>query len=222
MVTRKVLKLTTTVVLVLLVGSVTPATAFPSGISGVSSGCVCHNADASSGVTVTFDGIPSNYSGGDVVDLTITVTGGPVAAGESHGGFNLVTSAGTLAAVDDKTQIMDGEATHTEIGGNQRSWQVRWTAPSDNAKDVTFVAHGNSVNGDGTNSGDEWNKAEVTLAGNSPPNDSLPGFTSVVSLTTLLAAAVLVRDRRPCHPDVNRENSSYGSQSQESIGVSEK
>jgi len=191
-----------TLVLLLLIGSsITPAAARPGGISQVSSGCICHAGVASSDVTVTLDGVPSSYSGGDVANLTVTITGGPEVTNESlnHGGFNLVASAGTLSAPDNTTQIMDGEATHTAFGNDQRSWQITWTAPSENTQDITFTAHGNSVNGNGENTGDEWNKIEGTLAGVAPPagdsdsNDSseeTPGFGIALTMLAIVGVAI--------------------------------
>ena len=191
-----------TLVLLLLIGSsITPATAVPTGVSQVSSGCICHAGVASGDVTVTLDGVPSSYAGGDVANLTVTITGGPEVTNESenHGGFNLVASAGTLSAPDNTTQIMDGEATHTAFGNDQRSWQITWTAPSENTQDITFTAHGNSVNGDGQNTDDEWNKAEETLAGVAPPagdsdpNDSseeTPGFGIALTMLAIVGVAI--------------------------------
>jgi len=179
--------------LLLLMGStITTTTAYPTGISGVSTGCVCHSGATTSTVTVTLDGVPSNYSGGEIVNLTITITGGPTAAGENHGGFNLVASAGTLSAPDNTTQIMNGEATHTEFGNNQRSWQVTWTAPSENSQDITFTTHGNSVNGDGSASADDkWNRAEVTLAGVAPlDSEETPGFGIALTMLALVGVAI--------------------------------
>ena len=91
----------------------------------------------------------------------------------NHGGFNLIVSAGELSSLDNTTQIIDGEATHTTFGNNQRIWHIKWAAPSNNHQDVTFTAHGNSVNGDGSNLGDEWNKVVIISAG--VPNAVTPG-----------------------------------------------
>ena len=191
-------------ILLLIGASSTTTTAYSTGISGeqVRNGCVCHSGSASPDVTVTLDGVPSNYSAGDVLNLTVTITGGPAASGDNHGGFNLVASAGTLNPIDNTTQIMDGDATHTDIGNNQRSWQITWTAPSDNAQDITFTAHGNSVNGDATASSDDmWNKVEATIAG-VPTGDSdrleskTPGFTLMATLAIVCLAGIAIQKRR--------------------------
>jgi hypothetical protein len=93
---------------------------------------------------------------------------------------------------------MDGEMTHTEFGNDQRTWQVNWTAPADNTTDITFTAHGNAVNGDGSaSSDDKWNKVVVTLDGVAPPaadsdpNDGqTPGFGIALTILTLVGVAV--------------------------------
>ena len=143
------------------------------------------------------DGVPQSYAAGDEFTLTVTIAGGPDVTIESvnQGGFNLVASGGTLAPTDNTTQIMDGEATHTAEGNDQRSWQVNWTAPSDDSQDITFTAHGNSVNGDGSaSSEDHWNKVAVTLDGVPPPSviddsDDTPGFGLALTLLTLVGVA---------------------------------
>lgn len=189
--------------LLLLVGSsITQVSARPTGISNVQFGCTCHTGSATEGVVVTLDGVPNNYTAGDTLTLTITITGGPEAGGENHGGFNLDASAGTLSPFDNTSQLMDGEMTHTAFGNDQRSWQVNWTAPEDNTTDITFTAHGNAVNGDGSaSSDDQWNKVVVTLAGVDPPagggttDDETPGFTLMATLAIIALAGFAGRKK---------------------------
>jgi len=184
--------------LLLLIGSsITQVGARPTGISNVQTGCVCHSGSATEGVVVTLDGVPDNYSAGESFTFTITITGGPAQGVENYGGFNLVASAGTLAPFDNTSQLMDGEMTHTEFGNDQRTWQVNWTAPADNTRDITFTTHGNAVNGDGSaSSDDKWNKVEATLAGAAPPaggggttDDETPGFGIALTMLTLVGVA---------------------------------
>lgn len=190
--------------LLLLVGSsITQVSARPTGISNVQFGCTCHSGSATEGVVITLDGVPDNYTAGETMTLTITITGGPEAGGENHGGFNLDASAGTLAPFDNTSQLMDGEMTHTEFGNDQRTWQVNWTAPADNTTDITFTAHGNAVNGDGSaNSDDKWNKVVVTLAGDAPvggggtTDDETPGFTLIATLAIVCLAGIATKKRR--------------------------
>ena len=182
--------------LLLLVGSsITQVSARPTGISNVQFGCTCHSGSATEEVVITLDGVPDNYTAGETLTLTITITGGPEASGENHGGFNLDASAGTLTPFDNTSHLMDGEMTHTEFGNDQRTWQMNWTAPADNTTDITFTAHGNAVNGDGSaNSDDKWNKVVVTLAGDTPEgggttDDETPGFGIALTILTLAGVA---------------------------------
>jgi hypothetical protein len=150
------------------------------GIKGQSvAGCTCHSATASGDVTVTLSGEPTEYDPDTKYTLTITITGGPPATGSNHGGFNLKASAGTLAVPSGASdiQIDSGEATHTSAGNDQRSWNIDWTAPAEGAGDVTFTYAGNSVNGDGTNSGDKWNKGSTTISENAPDDTTNPTIT---------------------------------------------
>ena len=150
------------VAILLAASALAPASAVPTGISGVPNGCICHSGSPGADVTVTLEGVPETYEEwGEGATLTVTITGGPNVTNESinQGGFNLVVDGGTLSPVDNTTQIMDGEATHTQYGNDQRTWQVNWTPPSNEIEDVKFTAHGNSVNGDGSPSSDDhWNK----------------------------------------------------------------
>ncbi|PXY76909.1 MAG: hypothetical protein CXX81_13415 [Methanobacteriota archaeon] len=191
--------------LLLLVGSsITQVSARPTGISNVQFGCTCHSSSATEGVVVTLDGVPDNYLSGESFTFTITITGGPSQGAENYGGFNLVASAGTLSPFDNTSQLMDGEMTHTEFGNDQRTWQVNWTAPEDNTADITFTAHGNAVNGDGSaSSDDQWNKVVVTLAGAAPPaadsdpnDDQTPGFTLMATLAIVCLAGIATQKRR--------------------------
>ncbi len=188
--------------LLLLVGSsITQVSARSTGISNVQFGCTCHSGSPTESVVITLDGVPENYTAGETLTLTMSIAGGPDAGGENHGGFNLVASAGTLAPFDNTSQLMDGEMTHTEFGNDQRTWQVNWTAPADNATDITFTAHGNAVNGDGSpNSDDKWNKVVVTLAGDASggggtTDDETPGFTLIATLAIIALAGISIRGK---------------------------
>ena len=156
--------------LILLVGSsMTQVSARPNGISNVQSGCSCHSGSATEEVVVTLDGVPDNYTAGETLTLTITITFGQVTGSVNHGGFNLVVSAGTLAPFDNTSQLMDEELTHTELPGDQHGnltgWKFNWTAPAYITTNITFIAHGMAANGDGSaNSDDKWKKVVATIA----------------------------------------------------------
>ncbi|MDP6742566.1 MAG: cbb3-type cytochrome c oxidase subunit I [Candidatus Thalassarchaeaceae archaeon] len=138
------------------------------GISGdiVNNGCVCHGANSDPDVTVTLTGLPDKFEAGTTYNLTVTISGGPDDTGENIGGFSLNSNLGTFNFTDDFAQIMsDGEITHTEAGNDFRTWEIQWTAPNSDQKDVTFMLYGNSVDGDNLTLGDSWNSVEYTVQG---------------------------------------------------------
>jgi hypothetical protein len=185
--------------LTMLLAGMSAVQAKPEGISGVSSGCNCHSGSADASVSVELSGVPSEYVAGQEYNLTVTITGGPTAnaSGNAQGGFNLVASAGTLSSAGTDTQIMSGEATHTEDGNDQRSWTVTWTAPA--SSDVTFTATGNSVDGDGSaSSTDLWNQDDATSADPNPKiaAEETPGFSAVLGFAAFIGAGIALRRRQ--------------------------
>ncbi len=145
---------------------------FPTGISGVKdSGCNCHGITTSDSVTPMIVGLPEVYNYSEVYELTVSFTGGPSTPGNINlGGFHLWASEGELSVVDATVQQYNpNEVGHTEVGNDQTSWTVVWTAPATD-RNVEMILHTNSVNGnagDGAgSSGDEWNK--ITKKINAP------------------------------------------------------
>ena len=184
------------------------------GINGVSqSGCNCHGSAASAAVVPSMtlaDGsaIPTTYENGATYNLTISFTGGPtgtVTNPTALGGFNLRAEssdgaiAGTLAEMDASTQIMSNEATHTDAGNDQTSWNVSWTAPDDGS-DVSFILHVNSVNGNsaegdamsGGSSGDEWARLDASSAGTGALVDELEPANPFKVLATLIVISTVL------------------------------
>jgi len=151
--------------------------AYPSGYTGASvTGCECHGSNPSSGVTVTITGQPTEYTPATKYMLTVKVTGGPSPGGTNQGGFDLATSGGVLSVPSGSNlvQIIGGEATNTKSGNDVRQWDVDWTAPAQGSGTVRIDVAGMSVNGDGADSGDQWNRAtysvpEKNLADTVPP-----------------------------------------------------
>lgn len=130
-----------------------------SGKTGVTrkngSGCTCHGS-AAAGVNVAISG-PSSLSPGQTGNYTLTITGGPL----SKAGTNIAASAGSLDAADASLKIQSGELTHTSPKSPTASavtFGFKYTAPS-TPGNVTLYATGNSVNGTGNTSGDQWNFA---------------------------------------------------------------
>jgi hypothetical protein len=174
---KKVMTLALMIIALILCIGLIEVAARPNGITNVStSGCTCHNPTPAAEVTVTLTGYPTEYDPDTKYTLTITITGGPAPTGVNQGGFNLKVSAGTLAVPTgaNDIQIIGGEATHTSAGNDQRSWDIEWTAPGEGTGDVTFTFAGNSVNGDGTNSGDKWNKGSSTIPEKVPDDTAKP------------------------------------------------
>ena len=148
------------------------ATSLPTGVAGIKdSGCYCHGADPDAAVTASLTGLPATYNYSESYELSISLSGGPSnPANINQGGFNLWVSDGELSFSDATVQSFNpNEVGHTEAGNDQTSWTVTWTAPATD-RNVEFVLHVNSVNGNadglgkGT-TGDLWNRASVQITG---------------------------------------------------------
>lgn len=129
-----------------------------SGITGATKkngdGCNCHGS-ASPGVTVTING-PDVITIGQTINYTVTITGGTLTAG----GTNIAASLGSLTAMAGLKKVVD-ELTHTSPKSPTAgvvTFDFSYTAPSETGT-VTLYANGNSVNGNGSASGDQWNFA---------------------------------------------------------------
>ena len=149
-----------------------------SGITDLSSGCVCHGGGLeSTEATVTMEGLPENWEVGETYDIFINLSG-PESTGINTGGFNLQVTSGTLTSQFDAVKIEDNEATHTTIGNDQRSWVIQWTAPSSHGS-TTFNVLANAVNGDGSaGQGDHWVK-DVYLVSSNGSSDLTGGDFSL-------------------------------------------
>lgn len=186
------------VISLLIMLLLTPASiAFPSGISGssVDMGCMCHgNANTDESVEIQLLGLPEVWGIGESYELTLRVISPVPERGEASAGFNLRTTTGELSPVDESTQIIDGELTHTEIGNSQRSWDIIWTAPSKASPKVEFSGFVNTVDGDGdADSDDRWNAFEIQAEGPAEiwtGNDSPSLWKSMI--IGLLMAAIVV------------------------------
>lgn len=131
----------------------------------------CHAGTVNSGGgTLTLTGVPANYTPGQEVTLTVTVT----QPDRMRYGFQLTAltddgqKAGDLVVTDTaRTQLRAGaggfagrqyiEHTLTGVapsGANQGSWSFTWRAPAQSVGRVTFYVAGNAANGNFANSGD--------------------------------------------------------------------
>lgn len=179
---------------------VSPAVnSLPGGIGGDSiqtAGCNCHGG-SDAGVTPSISGLPSEYNASETYTLTISMTGGPAEGGVNSGGFNLWTSGGEFTVQDATVQTRSpNEITHTEAGNDFRTWSVEWIAPS-HGRDVDFILHTNSVNGDGTQSDDDdWNRLDLSVAGSLGPGlepaDPFKVLGVLIIISIVMLAATLL------------------------------
>jgi len=155
------MKFVNTFVLVLIFGVIIFAGIHRStGITGrtnknIQGGCTCHSSSPDNSVNVVITG-PDTLTKGQTAEYQITLTGGPAVLG----GFNVASSLGILAPVDNSAKLLSSELTHTSpknFSGGSVSWSFTLTAANQVYDDTLFSAS-NSVNGDGFNSSlDRWN-----------------------------------------------------------------
>lgn len=134
------------------------------GIVGVTlkngNGCDCHSSSPSSNVSVTILG-PDTLLVSQTATYTVSISGGPLV----RGGTNIAASSGNLLPVSGDLRKEANELTHvapkSPVGG-QVTFQFTYTAPSSPGIQTLF-ANGNSVNFNGSNSGDQWNFAANKL-----------------------------------------------------------
>jgi hypothetical protein len=141
--------------------------AFSGGITGTTpkngNGCDCHSPSPTTQVLVVISG-PDILQTNQTANYTVTVSGGPLSAA----GVNIAASSGTLApgpglrlAGDELTQTSPLSPT-----GGVVTFNFTYTAVTEGQ--VTLFASGNSVNGNGVNTGDQWNFAAnkvITVSG---------------------------------------------------------
>jgi uncharacterized protein (TIGR03437 family) len=150
---------------------------------------VCHSEFPvnTGGGAVTITGLPTSYTPGQEVNVTVTVT----FAGRTRFGFQVTAlddsgrQAGTFTVTDSaRTQLLSDNVggnprsyvEHTSggtSGSGQGSWTFRWTAPATGGGRVTFYAAGNATNSNLNPSGDY---IYTTSAAVQAP---LPTFTTV-------------------------------------------
>jgi len=189
---------TLVIFVVLLMGmvAVPSATSLPTGVAGVKdSGCNCHGAVVSDSVVPILEGLPETYNYSEVYTLTIGFTGGPADPSNiNQGGFNLWVSDGEITPSDASVQSWNpNEVSHTDAGNDQTMWSVDWIAPS-NDRNVEFILHTNSVNGnagspEGGTSGDEWNRLSIQVAS---PTVILEQANPYTVLTTLIVVSFVL------------------------------
>lgn len=156
--------------------------AHSSGMTGATrkngSGCTCHNNNPSTNVSVSING-PSDLLVNQTGTYTVTIQGGPAV----RAGTDIAVSGGSLNASSSAIQKLGDELTHTSpqaFVGGVATFSFTYTAPGTPGTQTIF-ANGNSVNFNGSNSGDEWNfapnkivtiKAATSVSDNSPAGPS--------------------------------------------------
>ena len=168
----------------------------PTGVGGTgiqTSGCNCHAAAPTATIDITLDGLPEEYNASETYTITVSFDGGPVESGINSGGFNLWASGGEFSVIDATVQSRaPAEVTHTEAGNDYRTWTLEWMAPS-HGRDVAFILHVNSVNGDDSNSGDSWNRLDLSVAGSLGPGlDPADPFTVLATLIIISSVLLVI------------------------------
>ncbi|MFZ2656785.1 MAG: PKD domain-containing protein, partial [Victivallales bacterium] len=161
--------------LVVTPGTISTVLADASGRTGYSgnpatrSGATCSSCHSGGpATTVTLSG-PTSVAPNSTNAYTVTVT----SAGQTGGGFDVSTTAGTLAAgTGSKLSAAEViQSNSKNMTGGAVSWQFNWTAPASGT--ATLYASGLSTNNNGGTSGDMTAKTSrvITVASttNVPP-----------------------------------------------------
>lgn len=140
--------------------------------AGNTEGCTCHGFDTTSSVKIFIIG-PNVVQYGDSVTYTVKMTGGPLV----KGGINISAGRGLvmLSPLDNSLHRLEASLGVYELAHNVPkpsvsdtvTWTFRYFAPLTGNKDTLFTT-GNSVNGTGGTSGDEWNfgQSKIITLGN--------------------------------------------------------
>lgn len=174
-------------VLLLTLAIISQVEALPTGIGDVGdNGCVCHGASTEE-TKVTLLGLPDVYNSTQTYNLTLTIESS-LEANDPQGGFRILISHGEITG--DVQELEEGY-THSSSNNNQRVWEFNWTAPESDAELVTFITHGNAVNGNGASSGDEWNSNSYAIPGPSYEGEIVTPTTEDSPSSRQLAVGVI-------------------------------
>ncbi len=187
-------------VLIVSLAVMSQVEALPTGVGEIGdNGCVCHGASAEETV-VNLSGLPDVYNSSQTYNLLLTIESDLQSNG-TQGGFRILVSHGQITG---DVQEMDGGYTHSSSNNNKRTWELNWTAPESDEELVTFITHGNSVNGNGAPTGDEWNSNSYAIPGpnydgeinapvieNSPsPRQLAVGVVGIIAVLSLAFMAI--------------------------------
>jgi uncharacterized protein (TIGR03382 family) len=160
---------------------------------------MCHSGGSAPTVTLTG---PSSLAAGATGQYTLTITGGP----GQKGGFNVAVD-NTAASLEPGTgsKKASNELTHNgakPAAGGAITFDFSLVAPP-SAGTVKIFAAGNSVNGDGAQTGDlsALTSLSVTVTGNNEPQEEEGGCSStggapVLAFALTTGLAMLRRRRR--------------------------
>lgn len=133
----------------------------------------CHYAGNENGATITTN-IPSS---GYIANQIYTITASIQDPGMFKFGFEITSEEGNFGSAktgnfmlinSTETQFTNNNnaITHTAGGSsavNSKSWSMNWEAPNLGTGDVTFYAAFISANSDGTNAGDTYHSATLSI-----------------------------------------------------------
>ena len=141
---------------------------FPNGVGDIGEqGCLCHGAENDL-TSVEIVGLPEKFESNTTYFLQLIVDNPEIVANISaaQGGFRFVVSSGAISFNEtNKSQTIGDGWTHTEVGNQQRVWNLTWQSPVDNTSLTALTLYGNAVNGNGEFTGDGWNKIKIYVPG---------------------------------------------------------
>jgi len=133
----------------------------------------CHYAGVGTGATITTN-IPSS---GYVPNQTYTITANVNQSGINKFGFEITAEEANflsakkgafLVTNSNETKFTNNNTAITHkaggtSGSNGKSWSMDWEAPNTGTGAVTFYGSFMAANGDGTNSGDTYHSATISI-----------------------------------------------------------
>lgn len=176
-------------------------TGAPGELTCATAGCHVGSAVNSGGGSVSFSGIPANYTLNQEYVITVTVS----QAGRSRFGFEATViddtgkESGTITVIDSGTQVFPGtvggnlrryvQHNTPKLGSGQGSWTFRWKAPGQSVGRITFYAAGNAAAGSSGADGD----LIYTTSTSTQPQVSVPAVATV-SAASFAAGVSLAPD----------------------------
>ena len=164
--------------LLLLCALAANAEALPTGISGASgkSGTICNRCHSGGATPMVSLSGPATIAAGGQATYTFTIGGGAAVAGGLDAALDdaSLAAGAHLTTVSPRTQILDGEVTHTQpndFTAGSLTFQLAVNAPAA-ARTMTLWVAGNSTNHDGTKGGDKaaGTSMAITVAAAPPPD----------------------------------------------------